>query len=613
MSTLDTSNSIYPQEHLRHASFTDVGLRREENQDSFGNLNHHGASIYVVADGMGGMKGGEIASSLAVETYLKELSTKDFVNRETIIEAVKTANNTVYKKSEIDPHLKGMGTTLVSLIFSDENLFIVNVGDSRAYRIRDQKAKSITKDHTLVTELIRTGAISQDQADNHPVSHMLTRSLGPDAELDVDCWIYEYGPAAGDCYLICSDGLYNQVTEDEISDIVSNNSLELAAKELIKKANSMGGPDNITVILVKVDEAFPKVATDFVNLEDEHDEPPTLELEEAFLEEATKHFLNNETQQNESLSASDNIGEEELIETIYRRPSWRDYLKSRDLVLPIVFVAALLGGYLLATTKITVSSKANRQTLDSAVSNNKQSLSNQIADNKISKNELEPQTLAQKREQLTEKLLMIDRSLNALDYATKEEAENFLQIAGQEVSSLKVSLGQISSELDESTRNLARWYGRRKKLESPDALNTAADLADEVPVIGAIKKELDQVTWMYLQSVEKKSLNSTNQPSSSELADKRKELVAGLKAAAINHIDEQIKAVQYKTAELTISRDKSEKDIAALAAEIKFAKIAAGQDVRAKADQKAELAKQRYELETELKEISKLIEAYSSQ
>ena len=608
MSTPETHIQINPEAHLKHACSTDVGLRRDENQDAFGVLTHHGSAIYIVADGMGGTKGGAIASSLAVDVVLSEISKDEFVDRDLIVSSIKTANTKVFEKSAEEPELRGMGTTVVGLIFKEDKLYIANVGDSRAYRIRDKQAKCITKDHTLVTELIRTGAITEDQADNHPVSHMLTRSLGPGPDLDVDCWEYEYGPASNDYYLICSDGLYNQVTEEEIASIVSSSSsLNDAVEELVKKANSKGGPDNITAILVEVGASYPKLAADYVDLSEEHDELPTLELEEAIVEEATRHIIAGD-------ALKDDLDESRLETLIKKKePAWKEFLNSRELVIPIVFVAAMLGGYLLATS--TISSKQSAPRVAAAkpltqkvVEPLKQKAS---AITEVISSELEPQSLAQRRKEIIEEMTIVDRSIAALDYATKEEADSFIQIANEEKRTLANDLREINKELEGSTRILARWYGRRKKLGSQNALNTATELAEEVPVLGAIKKELDQITWLYLQSVENKHKEATGM-SSQDLARKRTELASGLRASAITHVDEQIKSIQYRTAELTVAREKVEKDLSALSTEIDFAKISAGTDTLAKQEQKASLKKDRYELESELEKISKLIEAHGT-
>jgi len=255
--SIDVSSTTSPLEALTHAAGTDVGMRREENQDSFGILESNQWKFYIVADGMGGVRGGAIASKLAIEVFEEILTDSGTIDQETISTAIVEANKRVHQKGTEDGTLAGMGTTFVGLGFIDTSLFIFNVGDSRVYRLRQGNFEQLTLDHTLVRELIATGAITEAQAENHPVSHMLTKSLGPSGDIVPDCVVCEDGPARGDRYLICSDGLYNMVLDSEIQEILADSSLEEAQQQLINLANERGGSDNITVVLVEVGEAFP--------------------------------------------------------------------------------------------------------------------------------------------------------------------------------------------------------------------------------------------------------------------------------------------------------------------------------------------------------------------
>ena len=242
---------------VRHAALTDIGVRREENQDSFGVLESEHLRVYIVADGMGGVRGGAVASSLAVETFKNILQNHPAPGSEAIREAVEKANNEIFSRGSSDPSLVGMGTTLVALVFVDTSLYVVSVGDSRAYLLRSGLMTQVTEDHTLVMELLRSGTITPNQAHNHPVSHMLTRSLGPSNAVEADCRLCTEGPFLGDRFLLCSDGLYNMVPEREIPKIVEGRSLQEAAAELVARANKAGGTDNITVLLVELGEGFP--------------------------------------------------------------------------------------------------------------------------------------------------------------------------------------------------------------------------------------------------------------------------------------------------------------------------------------------------------------------
>lgn len=229
-----------------------MGLRREENQDSFGIIKRDAFHAYLVADGMGGVQGGGVASRLAISSIEESLAKIEEASEAVLTKAIFAANAAIHQKGASDPTLSGMGTTLVGLIFSANKVICVNVGDSRAYRFQRIGPKQLSEDHTLVGELIRSGAISKEQAANHPVSHMLTRSLGPVAEVQVDCKELSEMPEEGDVYLLCSDGLYGLVSEREILAVLRESSLDEASQSLIALANDRGGNDNITLILIAV-------------------------------------------------------------------------------------------------------------------------------------------------------------------------------------------------------------------------------------------------------------------------------------------------------------------------------------------------------------------------
>ncbi|MCI5066499.1 Stp1/IreP family PP2C-type Ser/Thr phosphatase [bacterium] len=246
--------SILP--YLSYASHTDVGKKREENQDSFGVIEREEGQVFVVADGMGGVRGGAIASQLAIEVF--ENSLADTLTPENYVSAVQLANDSVFHRGVESPGLSGMGTTFIALCFSRTTLHVLHVGDSRAYRFRSGRVEQLTHDHTLIQELVDSGALTEEQAEDHPVSHMLTRSLGPADKVVPDCLLMKDGPVSGDRYLLCSDGLYNLVEAEEIAELISGISDEEAVHVLVDLANERGGTDNITVILVSVSDEYPK-------------------------------------------------------------------------------------------------------------------------------------------------------------------------------------------------------------------------------------------------------------------------------------------------------------------------------------------------------------------
>jgi len=241
---------------------TDTGRCRTENQDAFAMVEGKQFRIYALADGMGGAKGGSIASKLAIETLSSSMKGWDEIHEGHLVAAFRRANSAIFEEAAESAALKGMGTTLVALAITRNHVYVANVGDSRAYRFRDGTAVQLTQDHTVVGELQRAGVLNHDQARHNPVSHVLTRSLGPSPSVEVDCRALDDKPCAGDFYLLCSDGLYNLVSPREMSHILSSLPLDEATERMIALANHRGGQDNITVVGVHIGESFDKQETE---------------------------------------------------------------------------------------------------------------------------------------------------------------------------------------------------------------------------------------------------------------------------------------------------------------------------------------------------------------
>lgn len=235
---------------------TDKGKVREMNQDYYYvSTSLDEVQIYILADGMGGYNGGEIASSLAVQTaknYI-ENNFKDIEkDRDSIIQllgsSMEYANMVVYEKSKENPELQGMGTTLEICLIYNNKVYIGHVGDSRIYRIRKEFIRKLTQDHSYVQKLVKEGTITKEQATHHPQKNMLMKALGCNAFVEPDVMVK--GFLKDDILIMCSDGLSNLVTQDTIYEKASKN-IEQAPKELVELANDRGGYDNITVIVIK--------------------------------------------------------------------------------------------------------------------------------------------------------------------------------------------------------------------------------------------------------------------------------------------------------------------------------------------------------------------------
>lgn len=233
---------------------TDVGRKRKVNQDyMFACENKIGSlpNLFMVADGMGGHNAGDVASRCCIETILEQVEKSQFQTPISILEqAIKAANQIIAEQAVINSNLRGMGTTLVAATIIDSEMYVANIGDSRAYIIND-KIKQITEDHSLVEEMVKEGEIEKNSARSHPNKNIITRALGASKLVLAD--FFEITLQEGDIVLLCSDGLTNMLDDEKIYDIISQNAsnVEIAVQKLIDEANEFGGLDNIAVVLVK--------------------------------------------------------------------------------------------------------------------------------------------------------------------------------------------------------------------------------------------------------------------------------------------------------------------------------------------------------------------------
>ncbi|MER2056659.1 MAG: Stp1/IreP family PP2C-type Ser/Thr phosphatase [Clostridia bacterium] len=229
---------------IRYAWRTDVGRIRKNNQDTV----ILGNGLFGVADGMGGHNGGEIASAGLRDGLLRETEGQD-PSLELLEEAVKKVNYEIWEQQEKDASLTGMGTTLTVLWAADKEMIIGQVGDSRAYLIRDGQMKQVTSDHSMVADMVRRGVLTEEQAACHPMRNYITRAVGTDDTLDVD--LISIPRMNGDRWIICSDGLYGQISKQELEDTAKVADLEEAAGKLLELALEHGGRDNITLVLMQ--------------------------------------------------------------------------------------------------------------------------------------------------------------------------------------------------------------------------------------------------------------------------------------------------------------------------------------------------------------------------
>ena len=238
---------------MKTFSITDVGMVRQVNQDYvYTTDNPIGPlpNLFVVADGMGGHKAGDYASKYTVEVMKKELAQSEEKDVEkALVSAIEKANREIIKKASEDEHLKGMGTTVVAATIVDHMMYFANVGDSRLYLI-NQGITQLTKDHSLVEEMVRLGGIKPEEAKHHPDKNIITRAIGAKNNVDVD--FYEHRLKRGDIILMCTDGLSNMVEDEELFHIVQRGrDIVEAGTALVDAAKENGGTDNIGVVLME--------------------------------------------------------------------------------------------------------------------------------------------------------------------------------------------------------------------------------------------------------------------------------------------------------------------------------------------------------------------------
>lgn len=246
---------------------TDVGKKREKNEDSL--LANGSIGLFMVADGMGGHLGGEYASRLAVKTVAETMQKLIEDPEATLVAdlgfdrshqadrgeylrySLRLASRNIFEEAQKNPHLRGMGTTSVILHLQEHKGYLANVGDSRGYLVRPDGISQLTTDHSLVAEQLKAGFITPDEIRHHKFKNIITRSVGFQADVDVDILMRDL--EVGDRFLLCSDGLTNLVEDSEIQKIVSKNNPREACQKLIGLANKKGGDDNISVVIVSID------------------------------------------------------------------------------------------------------------------------------------------------------------------------------------------------------------------------------------------------------------------------------------------------------------------------------------------------------------------------
>jgi serine/threonine protein phosphatase PrpC len=250
-----------------HFHDSDLGRQRRGNEDNY----YVRAPLFVVADGMGGAQAGEVASAIAVKQFEGGLPDGEDPG-EALAALIREANTRIHEQARSDVQHAGMGTTTTAAYLTGDTVVVAHVGDSRCYLLRDGDLIRLTRDHSLVDELIRRGKLTEEQAESHPQRSVITRALGPEPSVEVD--VEAFPARAGDVFLLCSDGLTSMVHEPELKRMLADRErpLEQTGRRLIAAANEAGGRDNITVILFRVEQVDDRrAAADDSSLTAEYD------------------------------------------------------------------------------------------------------------------------------------------------------------------------------------------------------------------------------------------------------------------------------------------------------------------------------------------------------
>lgn len=550
MSSASSQEKLNILQGLSYASASDIGLKREENQDRPGEILNANFKVFLVADGMGGVKGGAAAAEMAISEMKEQLQDRKSCSKNDLNFAINSANKKIFEFSLTDPELSGMGTTIVGICVTAEKVFLFNVGDSRIYRIRRGRCLQLNEDHTLVNELLRAGIITADQVSNHPVAHMLTKSLGPAAAVEADCYEDEPGPAAGDIYLLCSDGLYNMLTDQEIGKIVSAGStLEEINSKLIEVANRRGGNDNITITLIKFANGVKNVsASDDLNdiLSSDarlHRETSTKPGNEESYEkvipqhhEDLKYYLVRYSQGLEKPKESKN----------------RKFIES--LVNALGIVLLVFGLHYFSKQYFPENLPVSD---NSAKPINRFEVQREKALRSVN-GEGESRDPVKVIASLETRLKLYQSYLNALQ--DQEAAKLLLKDrvnTSQDIEQLRSEIAEKSINIDAETRKLSLWYERDQRLAKTGALKLSAEVAGASDLVREKQQKFQEATWNYLKEAEKQRTSKDSQGDSAkvlELLDLRKSAMKELELNVVAVIKEKIEESNKLLSELAIRR-----------------------------------------------------------
>lgn len=609
-----TGSSAKLQRFIRYAAGTDIGRKRSENQDSFGVVEGDGFHVLIVADGMGGALGGAVASKLAVQTIKEILSKRSTITPQELVQAIDRANTIIFEHGSNDPKTEGMGTTIVCLAIVGSRAFVAHVGDSRLYRVRNDRIELITEDHTLVRELLRDGSIGKDAADDHPASHVLTRSLGPSESVDIDCVELEGDIQDSDRFLLCSDGLYNLVSDREMLDTCANDTLDNSVQSMINTANARGGIDNITVIVAEA----------------------SIRLEGESIEDAIERISRESKARATRLKAR--VGS--------RRVTLRDLLP-----LLICLAVAFASGYWFrlqsrdgasqqfsagANSTVKFSHPIRAEMAGSLTTNLEHrfeaippplalllpsegtrnlSTSIVIPEKVNSANSALTGTGRQEFEKrlsrLQDGLRSVDQRLKGLDIDDRKgDALDQILRNEQLLKDIQGDISAVAESLDRATRKLSVWFDRSRRLTLEDPLNLVNEVAASMDGVRKLKAQFEQDSWDYLSQLEKSRLSpedSSLTPMVRDAKQKRDESMQRLVAEIKQSVGAEVIKTQQEISNLTARGDELKQKRTSLQLDQEFHQARASKDVAVKNQVRQKILNERAAMESELMNLKEIL------
>jgi PPM family protein phosphatase len=624
---------------IDYAVLSHIGQRREENQDSFSVVIGEAAALFIVADGMGGASGGALASSIAARALASALTSgaqesHQSVLKKTLIEV----NQEIFSRGRRNPSLEGMGTTISGLLLTPQTVLLCNVGDSRVYRVRDNSVAQLTIDHTLVGELLDSGALTPEQAEQSPVSHMLTRSIGPAAEVEVDCYYADDSPLCGDIYLICSDGLYNTISAAEIGYVIGEYRLHDALEHLVGLANMRGGADNISAILIECQRGFADTLNEQGN--SSLGSGARKKIIEVSLAEAAAsdtfsrvkkefdisaeilwgaHANPGSTQKQQRSASPDRLATAQKKLTLIQRAI---------VVCAFVFIATLAWAFWVNQQRIVrdqsrpVKTSVDRRILDFNRENQlledaEQSKGVELRE-KNRRRELmarlvddtggipEDERVARRKKRLIDSHAHLESQIASLDLAPDAELLEFKKKLEGNREYLRERLQTLEKEVERIGLSLNRWRQRLSDVDEIDTVNLTSELAQFSVDIKEQKEAFEQATWRYLKRLEDQRFDPTNadiQHDIAQLVKDRNQRLEGLAKAAREFIETTIGKDARERGLLLIERDEILQDEKNLLADVDYVAVRLSGDSERRKSLIEELNQKRILVEQELKQL----------